>query len=62
MEHNFKVSQTVSYSNGNPSIYTGTIVKVSTNEIVIIDDESGMILWNMGYAVGSCIHPSQVLN
>jgi hypothetical protein len=58
----YKIGQEVNYSNGNPSIYTGTIVSINNNgnQLVIIDDKAGMELFNAGYAVGSCIHPSQI--
>jgi hypothetical protein len=61
MLQHFKVGQVIKYRNGQPSIYTGKIVKISENSLVVIDDEAGMILWNSGYAVGSCIHPNQVI-
>jgi hypothetical protein len=59
---NYKVGQLVSYKNGNPAVQTGTIVKVLPNQLVIINDESGMILWSSGFAVGDCISPSQIIN
>ena len=57
-----KVGQTVTYRNGNPSIYTGEIVKITGKKLVIIDDEAEMELWNAGYAVGSCIDESQIIS
>ena len=59
---NYSIGQFVSFTNGNPTIQTGVIVKVLPNQLVIITDESGMILYNMGYAVGHCISPSQIIN
>ena len=56
----YKVGQVINYTNGNLSIYTGTIVKVTDRTLVVIDCESGMTLWNAGYAVGSEIAFSQV--
>jgi hypothetical protein len=59
---NYKVGQLVSYKNGSPTIYSGIIVKVLPNQLVIIDDEAGMILYNAGYSVGDCVSPSQIIN
>lgn len=57
----FKVGQKVTYRNGT-STYSGTIVKIYQNhQLVIIDCESGMVLWNAGYSVGSCVPFSQVI-
>lgn len=60
----YSIGQTVNYSNGNPSVYTGKIVEINNNgnQLIIIDCEAGMELWNAGYAVGSCVHPSQVIS
>lgn len=57
-----KVGQTVNYRNGSPTVYTGEIVKITGKQLVIIDDEAGMELWNAGYAVGDCIAESQIIN
>ena len=57
---NYRVGQIVTYKNC-ASTYTGTIVKVLPNQLVVIDDKPGMILWSAGYAVGDCISPSQVI-
>lgn len=60
----FSVGQTVSYTNGQPCVYTGIVAKVKSNELVVLgEDKSGSDwqLWNAGYAVGACIHPSQVI-
>jgi hypothetical protein len=59
---NYKVGQLVSYKNGNPTVQTGTIVKVLPNQLIIIDDKAGMILYNAGHSVGDCISPSQIIN
>lgn len=58
----FTIGQTVNFTNGQPYIQTGTIVKIDGNYLTVIEDESGMKLWNMGYAVGSWINVSQVKN
>jgi hypothetical protein len=57
---NFKAGQQVSYTNGSPSMYTGQIVKVKQNTLIVIDDNEGMELWNAGFAVGSEIAFEQV--
>jgi hypothetical protein len=58
-----KVGMTVSYTNGNPMfVQTGEIVKITGKQLVIINDEAGMELWNAGYAVGDCICESQIIN
>lgn len=58
-----KVGQVVSYTNGNAMfVQTGEIVKITGKQLVIINDEAGMILWNAGYAVGDCIAESQIIN
>ena len=63
-QSNYQIGQVVNYSNGGLSVYTGTIVKVLDNgqQLVIIDDEAGMQLFNAGIACGSCVHPSQIIN
>jgi len=58
---NYTVGQTVNYTNGQPTIYTGKIVQIQHDTLVIIDNEAGMKLWEMGFAVGSCISFSQVV-
>lgn len=57
---NFQIGQKVNYTNGNPSIYNGEIVKIKENTLIVIDDAAGMELWNAGYAVGSEITFNQV--
>lgn len=57
---NFKIGQVVNYTNGNPSLYTGTIVKVKQNTLIVIDNAASMELWNAGYSVGSEITFNQV--
>jgi len=54
----------VNYVNGSETIYTGTVKKVSENEIVIIDhtDAASVELWNAGFSIGHCIAPSQLRN
>jgi hypothetical protein len=56
----FRTGQVVKYSNGNHRNAVGTIVKILPNQLVIIDDSQGFILWNAGYSVGDCIAFSQV--
>lgn len=56
----FTIGQTVNFTNGQPYIQTGIIVKIDGNYLTVIEDESGMKLWDMGYAVGSYINISQV--
>ena len=57
---NFKIGQVVNYTNGNPSIYTGEIVKIKEKTLIVIDDAAGMELWKAGCAVGSEITFNQV--
>jgi hypothetical protein len=57
---NFKIGQTVNYSNGNPSIYQGIIVKVKTNSLIVIDDKSALELWAGGYNLGNEITFNQI--
>jgi hypothetical protein len=57
---NFKVGQIVNYTNGNPSINTGEIVKIKETTLIVIEDASGIELWKAGYAVGSEITFNQV--
>jgi hypothetical protein len=56
----FKIGQKVNYTNGQPCIYLGEIVKIKEKTLILIDDESGMQLWKAGYAVGSEITFNQV--
>lgn len=56
----YKIGQEVNYSNGNPSIYTGKIVKIKEKTLIVIDDDYGMELWKAGCAVGSEITFNQV--
>jgi len=61
----YTLNQTVNYTNGSETVYTGNIVKVvSDNQLVVIDptDTAGMELFNAGYAIGDCISPSQIIN
>lgn len=56
-----KIGQKVTYRQGS-SVYTGTLVKISDHELVIIDDDySAWQLHNAGYAVGSCVSLSQII-
>jgi hypothetical protein len=56
----FEIGQSVNFTNGQPYIQTGIIVKIDGNYLTVIEDEAGMKLWDMGYAVGSWINVSQV--
>jgi hypothetical protein len=57
---NFKIGQTVNYSNGNPTIYQGIIVKVKTNTLIVIDDRESLELWNACYSLGTEITFNQI--
>jgi hypothetical protein len=57
----FKIGQRINYKNGNLSIYSGEIVKIKENSLIVVDSVAGMQLWNAGYAVGSEISFSQVI-
>jgi hypothetical protein len=54
------IGQVVTYTNGGLSVYTGTIVKINSNTIIVVDDESSLNLWNAGYSVGSEITLNQL--
>lgn len=56
-----KVGHLIDY-NHNGNIYTGKIMEIKNDNIVVIetDNEAGFTLWNAGYAVGTCIVPSQI--
>lgn len=62
----YQIGQIVNYTNGQPCVYTGTIVKIrigkSGTHLIVIDDAAGMQLWNAGIACGSDIHENQVIN
>ena len=55
----FKLNQEINYSVCN-SVYTGTIVKIKKDTLIIIDCESVMTLWNAGFNVGSEITINQI--
>lgn len=63
---NFYIGQKVSYINGQPCVYKGIIAAIHPNSstplIILGEDTNGADwkLWNAGYAVGACIHPSQI--
>ena len=57
---NFKIGQVVNYTNGNPSIYTGEIVKIKEKTLIVIDDASEMQLWKSGCAIGNEIAFNQI--
>lgn len=59
IQKQFKIGQRVTYTQC-ASTYTGEIVKIKDKTLIIIDDNDGMILWNMGYAVGDEISFNQV--
>ena len=54
------IGQIVTYKVCN-SIYQGTIVKIKNDNLVVIDCEDGMILFNAGYAVGDEISKNQII-
>jgi hypothetical protein len=56
---NFKIGQQVTYTQC-ASTYTGEIVKITENTLVVIDDIEGMILHRAGHRVGSEITFNQV--
>lgn len=45
---NYTVGQTVNYTNGQPTIYTGKIVQIQHDTLVIIDNEAGMKIMGDG--------------
>ena len=55
------IGQEIKYTNGNLSVYSGKIVKITGKNLVVIDDSATMELWNAGFAVGSCITESQII-
>ena len=55
----FKIGQKVTYTQC-ASTYTGEIVKIKENTLVVIDDIEGMILHRAGHRVGSEITFQQV--
>lgn len=60
----YKIGQSVTYRNGNKSIYSGIIAAVYPNHLVILEADkkgAGWVLWNAGLAVGDCISPSQII-
>ena len=56
----FQIGQKVTYKVCN-STYTGEIVKIIKNDLVVIDCPSGMELFKAGYAVGDQISKDQVI-
>lgn len=58
-QSNFTIGQVINYSVCN-SIYTGTIVKVTNNSLIVVDDESGLYLYSRGCNCGSEISFNQV--
>jgi hypothetical protein len=56
---NLKLGQEINYSVCN-SLYTGIIVKIKKDTLIVIDDKAGMILWNAGYNVGDEITINQI--
>lgn len=61
MKKEIKIGNVIKYTNGSPSIYTGTVVKIKLTTLVVIDDAAGMELWKAGYPVGSEITFNQVI-
>ena len=62
MTKNYKIGEIVNYTNGNPSVYRGEIVKVKPNTLVVIDtdDKAAAELYKRGYAVGTEIAFTQI--
>lgn len=60
----FTVGQKVKYTNGNPSILEGTIKKIGTTYLTIIDETepAAVTLWDMGYNIGDCIQAEQIIS
>jgi hypothetical protein len=56
---NFQIGQEVTYSVCN-SIYTGIVVKVKSNSLIVIDDAAGMELYKAGCACGAEVSFAQV--
>lgn len=59
---NTQINQTINYRH-NGNIYTGKVMSIKANEIVVIDtnDNASMELYNAGHAVGTCITESQIV-
>jgi len=57
---NIKVGQEVSYKS-SASTYTGKVVKVNKDSLIVVDDESGMALHKAGYKVGSQVYAGQLV-
>ena len=59
-QNNFQIGQVVTYK-VCASTYTGQIVEIKERTLIVIDDIYGMILYDMGYAVGDEITFNQVI-
>jgi len=57
---NIETGQKVSYKSG-ASTYTGTVVKKNEDNLIVIECEDGMRLWNSGYSVGSVVYADQIV-
>lgn len=57
---NIEIGQKVSYKS-SASTYTGTVVKKNEDNLIVIDSESGMKLWNAGGNVGSVVYADQIV-
>lgn len=55
----FKIGQVITYS-VCASIYTGQIVKIKEETLIVINDGDGMKLWNAGVALGHEITINQI--
>lgn len=57
---NFQIGQRVTFINGDRGVYNGEIVRIEENKLSIIEDTSGMILWNAGWNTATEITFEQV--
>ena len=57
---NIQIGQEVSYKS-SVSTYTGTVVKKNEDNLIVIDCQSGMKLWNAGGNVGSIVYVDQIV-
>ena len=57
----FQIGQIVTY-NVCASQFTGTIVKIKSRSLIIIDCKEGMILWNAGVSCGDEVAFEQVVS
>lgn len=64
LPNGIKKGDFVVYTNGQPSFYTGTVVKVMDDKktVVVIDEdnEAEVTLWNAGTAAGTELYGDQI--